>query len=187
MRGAFSLSCVAAIAAMSVATAAEPVKRTMVVHQVKEIGLEIRTEEHPAWDRRLERNEGGVATFVAETPGSNYPPAGMSFAMSKLVFTAAEFSEAARGAVYQAARNYGLTSDASRALPLQPATYGDLQGYEAEFSAVVDDMPVDVRVFFGHRPGRPAVSMQAYTLKGKLPHLSEQLRRSWTNVRYLNR
>jgi hypothetical protein len=166
---------------------AEPVKRSMVVHQVKELGLEIRTEEDPRWDTRVERNaRGGGVTFVAESPGSNYPPAGMSFTVSPLRFTAADFGEAARGAVYQAALNYGLASEASRALTLRPVIYGDLQGFESDFTAVADSVPVDVRVFFGHKPGRPAVAMQIYTLKGKLPHLSQQIRRSWSNVRYLD-
>jgi hypothetical protein len=178
---------VAVAASTLAATAAEPVKRSMVVHQVKELGLEIRTEEDPRWDTRLENDGRGTYTFVAETPGSNYPPAGMSFTASRLRFTAAEFGEAARGAVYQAALNYGLAAEASRAIALRPVVYGDLDGFEADFSAVADGTPVDVRVFFGHRPGKPAVSMQVYTLRDKLPHLAEQIRRSWTNVRYLER
>jgi len=81
-----------------------------------------------------------------------------------------------------ASQNY---EGARAGIALKPASYGAFIGYEAEFSAVADTVPVDVRVFFGHQPGKPAVAMQVFTLKGKLPHLSEQIRRSWSNVKYL--
>jgi hypothetical protein len=44
---------------------------------------------------------------------------------------------------------------------------------------------VDVLIFFGHQPGKSAVLAHAYTLHGKLDHISENIRRSWTNLRYL--
>jgi hypothetical protein len=87
----------------------------------------------------------------------------------------------------QAARNYGLSDAEISVIPLNPATYGELKGYEAEFPAVADSVPVDVRVFFGHEPGKPVVAMQVYTLRGKMPHLAEQIRRSWSHVAYLGK
>ena len=41
-------------------------------------------------------------------------------------------------AVRQAARNYGLSDAEINLIPLNPATYGELKGYEAQFAAVAD-------------------------------------------------
>ncbi len=160
------------------------VKRPMVIHKLPEVGLEIWTEANPEWEVAVTRS-GNRNTFSAETPGSTYPPAGMTFTLSGLKFSQAEFPRAARSAVDEAARNYGVPDGKLAGIALKPASYGAFSGYEAEFSAVADTVPVDVRVFFGHQPGKPAVAMQVFTLKGKLPHLSEQIRRSWSNVKYL--
>ncbi len=160
------------------------VKRPMIIHKLPEVGLEIWTEANPQWEVAVTRS-GNRNTFSTETPGSTYPPAGMTFTLSGFKFSEAEFPRAARSAVDQAARNYGVPNGQLAGIALKPASYGAFSGYEAEFSAVADTVPVDIRVFFGHQPGMPAVAMQVFTLKGKLPHLSEQIRRSWSNVKYL--
>lgn len=158
-------------------------KRQMLVHKVDELALEIWTEARPEWEARVEW-KNGQPIFVAETPALTYPPAGMSWvSMSRLRFDQHALEEVARGAIHQAARNYKVRPDI---LALKSARYGDLPGYEAEFSAEAQGTAVDVRVFCGLKPGKPAVVMQAFTLHGKLAHISEQIRRSWTNVRYLD-
>jgi hypothetical protein len=170
------------------AHAADPAQRLgrpMQVHKVKEVGLEIWTEVEPTWETRLEKPPGMRPTFAVETPASTYPPAGMSFAVPGYVISRSEFPTVAKSAMRQAARNYGLSDAEIGLIALRPATYGALEGLEAEFSAVADTVPVDVRVFFGHAPGKPVVAMQVYTLRGKLPHLSEQIRRSWSHIAYL--
>ena len=165
-----------------------PIGRQMVIHRVNELGLEIWTEVEPEWEAHLQNGTGGAApTFVAETPANTYPPAGMTWAVSGQTFTAQEFPVAAKGAVYQAARNYGLAEAVAKALPLKAARYGDLSGYESTFSANTGSVPVDVKVFFGHQPGKPAVAMQVFTLKDRLSHISENIRRSWGHVRYLSK
>lgn len=112
------------------------------------------------------------------------PPAGMSWISNKSIrFTAAEIREGARGAIRQAALNYGVP--ANQSLELRAKQYGELTGYEADFVAEAYGTPVDVRVFCGHQPGKPAVVMHAFTLRGKLPQLAGHIRRAWTNVRYL--
>jgi hypothetical protein len=155
----------------------------MLIHKVDELALEIWTEVRPEWETRMEWRQG-QPIFVAETPALTYPPAGMTW-VSKLQFKfdQRELEDVARGAIHQAAHNYGVSNDA---IELSAAHYGDLAGYETEFSADANGEAVDVRVFCGHRPGKAAVVMQAFTLRGKLPHISEQIRRSWTNVRYLD-
>lgn len=170
----------------SVTSAAERarIKRPMQLHRVAELNVEIWTELDPQWETRLEfRN--GQPVFSAETPALTYPPAGMTWSSVRgVTFTAAELPEAARGAIEQAARNYGVNEMAS-SVALRTAKYGELTGYEARFSATAHGQPVDVLVFFGHRAGRPPVLAHAYTLQGKLDHISEHVRRSWQNLRYL--
>lgn len=173
----FCTLCTLAVVAQSA------LKRPMQVHRVDELALEIWTEAQPEWDARVEW-QNGQPIFVAETPALTYPPAGMSWvSLSRLRFDKHALEEIARGAIHQAARNYKVRTDV---IALKAARYGDLIGYEAEFSADPHGTPVDVRVFCGLKPGRPAVVMQAFTLRGKLAHVSEQIRRSWTNLRYLD-
>ena len=161
----------------------DALKRPMVIHKVTALGLEIWTEANPEWEARLEfRNSQPV--FIAETPALSTPPAGMSWAANPgIEFSAGEMSDGARGAMQQAAWNYG-SQDWNR-LELRPASYGDLAGYETFFPGVAYGMPVDVRMFCGHQPGKRAVVMHAFTLRGKLGQISEHVRRSWTHVRYL--
>jgi hypothetical protein len=170
------------ICVLPAGAAATAVKRPMNIHKVSEIGLEIWTEAGPEWEVRTDYKRG-QATFVAETPALAVPPAGMSWvSIEGISFTDAEIREGARGAIEAAAQNYG---SGSKSLELRAVTYGELAGYEADFSANAHGTPVDVRVFCGHRPGKPAVLMHAFTLHGKLSHISEHVRRSWTHVRYL--
>ena len=168
---------------LSPAATSAPIKRPMVIHKVQELGLEIWTEAEPEW-AVAKTNKNGQTIFNAETPALTAPPAGMSWISNPGIrFTAAEIREGARGAIRQAALNYGVP--ANTALDLRVAQYGDLTGYEADFSASPYGTPVDVRVFCGHQPGKPAVVMHAFTLRGRLPHIAEHIRRSWTHVRYL--
>jgi hypothetical protein len=186
--GAFFIRAVSAFVLCVMCTlparsAPDPIKRPMVIHKVQELGLEIWTEAQPEWEVRTE-HKNGESVFVAETPALTAPPAGMSWiSNARIRFTASEMSEGARGAIRQAASNYGVPQ--SQALPMRAVTYGDLSGYEADFQAIAFGTPVDVRVFCGHQPGRPAVVMHAFTLRGQLGHIAENIRRSWTHVRYL--
>lgn len=154
----------------------------MLIHRLPELNLEIWTEQDPEWETHL--SEAGPAlTFVAETPALSYPPAHMSWTvMPELRFKHEEIEQAAQGVFRQATLNYRVPA------PTQVAarTYGALTGYEATFQATSEKVPVDVRMFVGHREGQPAVVMQLVTLRDKLPHLSEHVRRSWTHTNYLD-
>ena len=97
-------------------------------------------------------------------------------------FESHELEDADHGVMYQMALHY-------RTVPpeqLTPMQYGELTGYEATFQAEPHNIPIDVRVFFGHREGMPMVVMQVVTLKGRLAHVAEHVRRSWTHLRYLD-
>lgn len=160
-----------------------PLKRPMHVHKVNELGLEIWTEARPEWDTRVERIYE-QSRFVAETPALTYPPAGMTWVSKpQSLFAESELESAAHGAIHRVAHGYGVPR--SSAIELKRAHYGDLTGFEADFSAPRRTIPVDVRIFLGHKAGRAAVVMQASTLQGKLGHIDEHIRRSWANVRYL--
>lgn len=173
---------VAFLCAMSSNNADARAGRPMIIHRLPELNLEIWTEQDPEWETQL-INNSSTASFVAETPGLTYPPAHMSWTtLTQLQFKQDEMQAATRGVLHQVAKNY-------RAKPpeqLEPRKYGDLIGYEATFSAEQDNLPIDIRIFCGHREGRPAVVMQLVTLQGKLPHLAEHIRRSWTHLKYLD-
>jgi hypothetical protein len=166
------------------APAGQRVKRPMVIHSVTQLGLEIWTESDPLWETRI-KLQRGRPIFVAEAPALAYPPAGMTWAsLPELRFANDEIEAAARGAIHQAALNYGIRE--LQTIALAPASYGDLDGYEATFSGQASGAAVDVRVFCGHRVGKPAVVVQAFAPRGKLEHLGEHIRRSWTHLRYLD-
>ncbi|WP_129781288.1 hypothetical protein [Peristeroidobacter soli] len=180
-RAALLIAALCAISSKEV-TAETRVGRPMIIHRLSEMNLEIWTEQDPEWQTSLRKSVSAL-TFTAETPALVYPPAQMSWTIApRLKFEPAELEDAARGVMYQMALHY-------RTLPpqeLTPAQYGELSGYEATFQAEPHHIPIDVRVFFGHREGMPMVVMQAVTLKGKLAHVAEHVRRSWTHLRYLD-
>ena len=156
--------------------------RPMIIHRLAEMNLEIWTEQDPEWETRLTQGPNSL-TFAAETPALTYPPAHMSWTIAPtLQFEAHDLESAAHGVLHQIAIRYGTHSPEQ----ISHARYGDLTGYEANFQAEPQNVPVDVRVFCGHREGKPMVVMQVVTLKGKLSHVAEHVRRSWTHLRYLD-
>ena len=164
---------------------AERAKRPMAMHELPELGLEIWTEDQPEWDTKIVQY-GEKAIFTAQSPIYYYPPIAMSYAsFAGMEVTGEELQQIAAGAIQQAGRNYQLSEESVKQLTPSPYTYGELTGYEASFSGIANEEEVDVKVFVGHKPGKGPVVMQGYTLKGKLSHISEQIRRAWTNVRYL--
>jgi len=164
-------------------TSADAFKRPMVINRVNELGLEIWTEANPEWEVRTDGGNG-QPIFIAESPALAVPPAGMSWISSPdVMFSERDMHDGARGAIQQVAFNYGVREP--EGLALQPTSYGQLKGYQAQFSATAHGTPVDVIVFCGHMPGKPAVLAHAFTLQGKLGLISEHIRRSWTHLRYL--
>lgn len=177
--------CIALLLISSNVPALDRVKRQMYVNRVSQIGLEVWTEEQPRWQTYLE-SKAGQYTFAAETPDLTYPPAGFTWSSAPTgVVEESDFKTAALGAIHGSARGYGVNPNAIPASQLRSATYGELSGYEVSFAGSIQQTPVDVKVFVGHQPGKPLVVMQACTQRGHLPHISEQIRRSWTHVRYL--
>lgn len=165
------------------ANAAQRTGRPMIIHRLPELGLEIWTEQDPEWDTHLS-TRSGAATFIAETPALTYPPAQMSWTtLPQLRFDPRELKAGAEGALHQLAANHQLQSPTQ--IPITSQQYGDLIGYETVFEARSQNIPIEVRAFCGHSPGRQPVLMQLTTLKNKSGHLAEHIRRSWNNVRYL--
>lgn len=175
------IATLCAIASTTV-TAKPRTGRPMIIHRLPELNLEIWTEQDPQWETRLHET-AVAATFVAESPALSYPPAHMSWTtLGNVTFQTSDMEEATRGVVHQMALNYGVKPPKH----MRQRQYGDLTGYEVTFAAQSEDLPIDVHLFCGHREGKPAVVMQVVTLRDKLPHLSEQIRRSWTHLRYLD-
>lgn len=165
------------------AGAAERTGRPMIIHRLPALGLEIWTEQDPEWETHLSKRSG-VATFVAETPALTYPPAHMSWTtLPQLRFAADDLEDGARGALHQIAANHHVREPTQ--ISIKSRRYGELIGYEAVFEARSQNIPIEVRAFCGHQPGRQPVLMQLTTLKNKAAHLAEHIRRSWNNTRYL--
>jgi len=177
-----ALSIIAMILTLS-ADAAPRTGRPMIIHRLPALGLEVWTEQDPEWET-YSKEPSGAPTFVAETPALTYPPAHMSWTtLPQLRFDPRDLETSARGALHQVAANHHVRSPTQ--VHVTRRQYGDLIGYETIFEARSQNVPIEVRAFCGHRPGKPPVLMQLTTLKHKSAHLAEHTRRSWSNVRYL--
>ena len=164
----------------------ERVKREMVINHVDEIGLEIWSENNPAWLTQV-RKRGAKFEFVAETPRSYYPPAAMHYMhFAGMEVKDGEMKGIALNAIQQAALNFGVPSSEVSAIQPVPATYSELKGYEAVFKGKANGEDMDIKMFIGNSQGKGPVSMYIYTMRGKLGHLSEVIRRAWQNVKYQN-
>lgn len=165
---------------------ADRYKRPMQIHKVKKIGLEIWTELEPEWQTEL-MNNGTKPLFVAHTPMLTYPPSGMIWVNhAEVILKPNEFKGVAHSTLMTAAKNYQVSKDALKNLKITPAKYGVLKGFEVDFVGWMDNKQVDVKVFTGRANDKGPITMQVYTTEGKLKHLQEQIRRSWTHTRYLD-
>jgi uncharacterized protein YpuA (DUF1002 family) len=164
----------------------ERVKREMVINHVEQIGLEIWSENNPTWLTQV-RKRGPKFEFVAETPRSYYPPAAMHYMhFADMEVKGGEMEGIALNAIQQAALNFGVPTSEISAIKPVPATYSEMKGYEAVFKGRANGEDMDIKMFIGNSPGKGPVSMYVYTMRGKLGHLSEPIRRAWQNVKYLN-
>jgi hypothetical protein len=160
-------------------------QREMQIHRLRELGLEIWIENQPPWE--LERVDvNGRPQWAASSPDNYHPPSALVFASWQDVPSIETFVETTAGhAIRRASRNFGLNGQDSRAIKVTPARYGVLEGFESDFIGKVEQVVMEVRIFVGRQPGKFPVALTAYTLQGKLGLLSEVIRRSFTNVKYL--
>jgi len=164
---------------------ADGLLRYMRVYEVKALGLEVWTEKYPNWDIELE-HINGQPIFIAESPRNYYPPSVMTVTtFKKLNVDKNELKEVAQSAFEQSAKNFGVSGKEISKLKIQAQEFKHLKGYETTFDGVANGENVTVRVFIGRQEGKPVVSMMAYTYRGKISHIKEQLRRTWDNVSYL--
>lgn len=159
-------------------------ERPMNVHRDPDMGLEIWTEQIPEW--QIERRyRGSKPVFVAQTPPNVYPPASMTvLSFAGLSVPTGEFEAIAAQALGTGLVQFGVDERARAGIIRERKRYGNLSGYEINFPATVHGTDSDVKVFIGRAEGRGPVLLQLYTLAGKMPHLKEAIRRSWTNIDY---
>ena len=174
----------ALVALASVALPAqERAKRAMEIHSVPEIGLKVWVENEPPWEAKLARR-GTVIQYVVESPDQYHPPTALIYGIyTGVTGDYRDLRTVAETAVRTAANGYGVRQ--SENLQVRAAGYGTLSGYETQFTGRLNGEPVEVRLFIGGEPGKPLVLAQAITQPGKLVHLSEVLRRAWSNLSYL--
>ena len=159
--------------------------REMQVHQIKEMGLEIWIENQPPWDTGVQKQNGRFL-FTAQSPDRYHPPSAMTFSgWNDKIVADSELQGVARSAIVHGAQNFGVSAGEARALAMLPASHGILKGSQARFAGKAQDVLMDVQIFVGQAPGKFPVALTVYTLKDKMVHLEEVIRRSWSNVQYL--
>ena len=165
---------------------ADGLLRPMYENKVNEVGLIIQTEQNPEWDTKVQYVDK-QPIFIAETPRNVYPPSVMMIStFDNLQVQKTELEEIAQSAIEQSAQNFGVSSETIKKLKIQPREFKYLKGYEATFDGVANGEDVTVKVFIGQETNRPVVTLTAYTYRGKISHIKEQLRRSWDNISYLS-
>lgn len=165
---------------------AEPMLRPMKIHEVPELGLEIWTEVEPAWLTDLVEYKGRYV-LTTQTPPLTHPPAAMTFAgFPGMKIADSELEDVAKTVVREAAANFHATVNTVEDISINRNNYGALSGFEAVFDGVADGNDVSVKVFLGQSSGEMPVLLQAYTLRGKLDSIAENVRRAWTSVDYLD-
>ncbi len=159
--------------------------RPMLIHKLPELGLQIWTEMTPEWlvETTSHKNR---SVFTAQTPVASYPPAAFTFSsFAEMRIDDTELRDIAVDVMSAALKNYHSEDFVIATEALTPATYGVLTGYELKFRGNANGELVEVAVFLGQSPNEFPVLLQAYTLAGKLDAIAENMRRSWTSVRYL--
>jgi hypothetical protein len=159
--------------------------RQMQIYSIPELGIKVGAENQPPWEVNIS-HEGKQATFTAQSPENYYPPTAMTFtAFPKEKVATAQLPIIASSAIERASQNFGLTEAQANTLIKTPAQYGVLQGYESNFHTQLQGTSMDVKIFVGQAKGQYPVALSIYTLAGKMPLLSEVIRRSWDNLAYL--
>ena len=175
------------ITIFSTTSLAERVKRPMTPVEIPALELQIAVELEPEWIWNIDES-GGRPMAIVQSPENYYPPTVMAYiSFPRMHVEDENLRQVATDAIRQAARNYAVPEEAASAISPITVSHGEFSGYEASFSGFANEEEVDVRVFVGQDAGSAngPIAMQTYTLKGKLPHISEQIRRAWENVRYL--
>lgn len=160
--------------------------REMQIHKVRELGLVIWTENQPPWEAKLSL-DSGRPMFIAQSPDSYHPPAVITYSSwAKERAAPEQFLTIAQTAIRRAAQNFGLNLALARVIPIKPVRHGVLEGLEGEFVGRAQDVAMDVKVFVGQQAGRFPVACSIYTLKGKMTHMAEVIRRAWGSLTYLS-
>lgn len=168
---------------ISFALANEP--RPMRVQIYESLGLEFWTEKQPKWTTELHDMDGKPVLF-ATSPPKNYPPLSMSvISFNNMNVIPEELDDIYDGFINTALPQYGLDEMAVKMVTRTQIKYGDLTGIELNFQGYVHGDYSDIKVFLGKGNGRGLVLLQAYTLPGKMKHVSGQLRRSWGNIKLI--
>ena len=161
------------------------VQRAMKVNQVVDLGLEVWTEQQPAWIVATREIEG-QPVLLAQSPPQVYPPASMSVtAFAKVHAEIDNFKRTAEVAIKRGLTQYGVPGNVQNRISREKKQYGELDGIEVNFTAEVHGSAADVKVFIGTADNKGHVLLQLYTIQGGMAHLQEQIRRSWGNIKFL--
>jgi len=147
-------------------------------------GYQVAVDNDPPWKYAVS-NRGPSGVFIAETPKAYYPPASVNIRYHpETVVTPDEMLVFARAALEGAVLNFGSRAKASD-IALSPVRYGELEGYEGDFSGLVEGHEKDVRLFVARNVEGKAMTLVAFTLPGKMGHIDPAIGRIWRNIRFL--
>jgi hypothetical protein len=157
-----------------------------VSRDLTELGL--RMEVPQGWGSFFASIENREPSFVLETTTMTTPQL-MVIVVCSLDWTArthTQLKHTAQRVMRQMHLSHNTKSSIRR------TQYGPLSGYESTYECgafsqrLKRNIPMQERLFYGHRLGKPLVVLQATTEPGGLSRWDPMVRHLWNSVRYLS-
>jgi hypothetical protein len=170
------------LAAIPADSIAQPPTQSRELQFIQLDEFEIGIDNDPKWIWTT-RHHDDITEFSAATPKYYYPPALLNVQYFKNVQVPKdELFATAKVTIQQAQQNF----NGSKPLitNLRKVSYGELQGYEAVFEAKVDGVLHDIKLLVATNNDGNMLTLLAYTLPGKLPHVQPALKRAWDHIHF---
>ncbi len=183
------LTCAAILFVALLATTIRPAlaspdepRREVQVLTDKRSGYSIKVDNDPAWLFE-ERGDDSASILLLATPLLVAPPITMAVIDNKTVLGKSdELEHISRVALRGAADNFSVSSEIEP--DVEPATYGDVAGYQARFTGTADGKSVAVKVFVGTHASNGIFTLYAYTFADKDEHLERTTTRIWNTIAF---
>lgn len=149
------------------------------------VGFQIGIDTDPAWSWHS-MAEINYDVFVVESPDFYYPPAVFNVRYNKYHPPQARdiFKKTAYFTLLNMQKKFGA-KEHFKFSEIQPATYGQLEGYEQTSQIYLANEPFSNKVFVGLNQDNKIIVLNAVTLPTKMDHLQPTLNRMWGSIKFL--
>lgn len=148
-------------------------------------GFQIGIDTDPAWSWHS-MAEMNYDVFIVESPDFYYPPAVVNVRYNKYhpPQDPKTFKQSAYFTLLKMQKKFGAKEEFKLA-DIQPATYGQLEGYEQTSRIYLEGEPFSNKIFVGLNRDNKLIALNAVTLPDKIDHLQPTLKRMWSSIKFL--